>query len=126
MISASRIEFIFSDSLAKKSDTNCIEVQGITGIARFNLDILSFFKEEVKSYLLQLPNQFLSERMGGKGGWSFLNACMTEKNEHWGEHMDMQRLFLLGEALGYVRCPLPKQMWTALPGGMPYYTVDIV
>ena len=56
---------------------------------------------------------------------SFLNACMTQSGEHWGEHPSMDTLFVLGMAVGYVTCLLPRDSWKNLPGGMPYYQVNL-
>jgi len=54
-----------------------------------------------------------------------LNACYTKAGEHWGEHVSMDRLFTLGQAAGYVKCCLPRELWPALPGSMPYYVIDL-
>ena len=68
--------------------------------------------------LEQLPFKF---RESGGGGWSFLNACRRADGYHWGEHIDMARLFALGMAVGRVKPSLPDSMIHLLPGGMPYF-----
>jgi hypothetical protein len=54
---------------------------------------------------------------------SFLNACMTKDDNQWGEHQNMEQLLALGIAIGYARILLPRNMWSVLPGGVPYFSV---
>lgn len=56
-------------------------------------------------------------------GWSFLNMPFDKNGEQWGEQLNAEQLVVLGTALGRVSCVLPREMWSVLPGGMPYYTV---
>ena len=73
--------------------------------------------------LSHLPTGF---HKSGGGGWSFLQACQDDNDVQWtGEHRTMDMLFALGQALGYVALALPREMWAALPGGMPYFVVDV-
>ena len=79
-------------------------------------------KEVIGAMLAELPDEF--QRNGG-GGWSFLNACMTRSGEQWtGMHQTMDKLFMLGIAAGQAGWLLPRDMWPALPGGMPYVVID--
>jgi hypothetical protein len=77
---------------------------------------------EIAEMLSQLEDGFFA---GRGGGMSFLRACYTRDEEHWGEHRDMDALFVLGLAVGLVTHALPREMWSALPGGMPYFIIDI-
>jgi predicted nucleic acid binding AN1-type Zn finger protein len=71
--------------------------------------------------LNQLPDNFKEET---GGGCSFLNACNNNKDEQWtGEHRRMEQLFTMGLGIGKVSCPLPKEMWQLVSGGMPYYMI---
>jgi len=79
-------------------------------------------RTEIEALLRQLPEQFMKDK---GGGWSFLNACVTRADEQWGEHRNIDELICLGMALGVVSFQLPREMWPALPGGMPYFCVDI-
>lgn len=59
------------------------------------------------------------------GGWTFLNACHDRHGNLWtGFHRRMEELFMLGLAIGKVHCLFPRDLWDALPGGMPFYMVD--
>ncbi len=74
----------------------------------------------MREFLLALPDSF---QASGGGGMSFLNACMDRNGVQWGEHRDIEQLFCLGTALKLCSLCLPRDMWDALPGGMPYYVV---
>lgn len=79
-------------------------------------------RADVVEMLKELPKPF---RKTEGGGWSFLNACMTESGEQWGEHRNIDELICLGRALGLVEFPMPREMWNVLPGGMPYFSVNV-
>jgi hypothetical protein len=71
--------------------------------------------------LAELPDMF---KESGGGGWSFLNACDDRHGNQWtGLHQRMEQLFQLGIGIDKVECQLPREVWPALPGGMPYYIV---
>lgn len=98
-----------------------VVIEGIKGIARFDKGALADHAEMIAWMLLELPDQF---RASAGGGWSFLNACDDRHGNQWtGLHATMEMLFMLGLAVGMVKLMLPRDMWEALPGGMPYYVV---
>lgn len=118
-----RVQEIFLDCLFRDGEdaSTAVMVEGIT--TRFGLhpDRIESHRDDVKTLLAQLPETFHAE---AGGGWSFLNACTNRDGELWtGEHRIMEQLFVLGMALGLVECQLPREMWSVLPGGMPYYVV---
>jgi hypothetical protein len=94
-----------------------ILVPGITHDFGFHPERLQAHKDEVLSFIEQLPVNFLREP---GGGWSFLNLCMTKDDEQWGEHLDCEALYVLAAGLKLAGFCLPKKMWEILPGGMPY------
>ncbi len=52
---------------------------------------------------------------------SYVDDC---RGEQWtGLHPTVDMLFTLGLAAGRVVCLMPRELWDALPGGMPYYMV---
>lgn len=92
----------------------------VTGV-HFDKAQLADHAELIAGLLLELPDEF---KASGGGGWSFLNACNDRHGNQWtGLHRTMERLFMLGMGIGMVTCQLPREMWDALPGGMPYYVV---
>jgi len=95
---------------------------GVRGRFLFNKAKLEKEKDNIVLMLRQLPHQFMKDQ---GGGWSFVNACVTEKGDQWGEQRDIDDLVCLGVALGVVSFPLPREHWSMLPGGMPYFCVDL-
>lgn len=78
--------------------------------------------KDIETLLRQLPEEFYATK---GGGMSFLRACLRFDEQQWGEHRDMENLMVLGMAVKKVTCLMPKEMWPALPGGMPYYRIEV-
>ena len=122
-LTSKKVELIFTDCLFKYGeDTSDPAIaEGITSGFGFNKERLESHKEDISTMLSQLPKEFQSN---DGGGMSFLNACNNAKGEQWtGLHFVMEQLFSLGQACGKVKCLMPRDMWSVLPGGMPYYSV---
>ncbi len=101
---------------------NAIEVQGIVNNYAFHPGRVAEKAAQIGAMLAELPVEFQST---GGGGGSFLNACQTKSGEQWtGLHRQMERLLVLGIAAGKARWLLPRNLWVALPGGMPYVSVN--
>ncbi len=122
VLSSRRVHEIFTACLFRDGEdtSNAVEAEGITMNVGFNPTRLDEHKAEIGAMLKELPEEFQAT---GGGGWSFLNACMDKHGNHWAEHPTMQELFLLGLATGKVECQMSREMWAAMPGGMPYYVV---
>ncbi len=98
-------------------------VQGIERTEDFHAGRLDENRQAIIDLLNELPEQF--HKRGG-GGWTFLNACNDKNGRQWtGFHYEMEMLFMLGMAAGYVSELMPRDLWQILPGGMPYYMIDI-
>lgn len=96
--------------------SKAVMVEGIVGKFGFDPVRLKAKEADIVSMLGQLPPQF-------REGYSFLAACERADGVQWGEHKTMDELFMLGMAIGKVKLCLPRELWGALPGGMPYYIV---
>jgi len=105
-----------------KIPDGAVLVEGILAKFGFHPERLQNHSAQVEKWLLALPHEF---RKNEGGGYSFLAACNDDTGLQWGEHRDMDKLFCLGMALGLVRCLMPREMWSVLPGGMPYYAIDL-
>lgn len=119
-INRTRVKELFESCLTGK---NIVEVEGI--ISRYGLDkeILDANKDEIKGMLQELPDQF---KYNSGGGWSFLNACNDRDGNQWtGLHERMEQLFVLGMGLGIVEYVMPRDLWAAFPGGMPFLVVKL-
>lgn len=122
-LDSSRVESIFRDCLFRDGEDTSkhVRAEGITCSVGLHPERLQSHRNEIIGMLEELPNNF-HERTGG--GWSFLNACQDRNGRQWtGLHLRMEQLFQLGIAVGRVKCLLPRQLWSFLPGGMPYYVV---
>lgn len=121
-LQAELVEAIFLDCLSREGEDTAHRVEGVVRTVAFCQERLADHKHEILSMLAELPDAF--KKTGG-GGWTFLNACSDKNGRQWtGLHQRMEQLFQLGIGLGVVRSLLPREMWKALPGGMPYYVIE--
>ena len=119
MIECSRISDIFRSCLAENNEP--LIVEGVIGKFGFSAIELEKYREEIVSILMNLPGDFMRSKGGGT---SFLSACMDSDGYQWGEHRNVNELMCLGMAIGKVKYCLPREMWSILPGGMPYFMID--
>lgn len=103
---------------------DAVLVEGVLSNFGLHPGRLETHKAEIAELLAQLPTNFQPLPDGG-GGWSFLNACMTEGGVQWGEHRDIERLVVLGIATEQASFSMPRDMWSILPGSLPYFGVKI-
>ncbi len=109
------------DLLSWKNPPGFVLAQGVVSKFAFRKNNLEAHREDVASLLRCLPDEFHKDK---GGGWSFLNGCMDKDGVQWGEQRDVDTLICLGLALGLVSFPMPRDMWSVLPGGVPYFVVD--
>lgn len=96
-------------------------VEGLLSKFVLRIDEVEKHREEIQGFISQLSPDF-SKHKGG--GTSFLNLCFTAKGEQWGEHRSGEILVVLAIALDLAGYCLPKEIWGALPGGVPYIWFD--
>lgn len=122
-LTSENVEKIFLDCLFQKAEDSSQAkiVEGIRNKFGFNPEKLEKNKEAIISLLNQLPDDF--KESVGEGGMSFLNACVTNKDDQWGEHSNVEQLICLGMAIDKVQYVFPKEIWIGLPGGMPYIVI---
>lgn len=104
-----------------RSDIETVFVKGVINDFGFHKQRLEEKRADIASMLDQLDDSFKTD---SGGGMTFLNACMTKSGVQWGEHPSMEMLFVLGIGLGLCNFPLPRELWSALYGGMPYVQID--
>ena len=98
--------------------------EGIMAPSALHAGRLAGHRDEILRMLGDLPENFrLDTGLGGGGGWSFLEAAVTRKGTHWAEHPTIDQLVQLGLGVGAVKYLLGREMWSAFPGGMPYFAV---
>jgi hypothetical protein len=123
LIDPNRVEEILKDCLFRDDEEieHHLLVDGILNPFAFSPERIDEHYPEITKFLDSLPEAF-QEKTGG--GWSFLNAFTDKDGNQWtGLHRTMDFLFCLGMAAGRVKSCVPRELWTILPGGMPYYVV---
>lgn len=123
-LTAAAVRVLMNDCLFRQDEDvgNAVTVEGVVNNFGFNPVRLEKHKAEIAELLAELPTQFQPEPEGG-GGWSFLNACVDQHGDQWGEHRDIECLMCLGVATKQAQImDIPKEV---LPGGMPYFRVLI-
>ncbi len=98
-----------------------IIVEGITIKTGFDPVKIENHKKDIAELLNQLPVQFQHDQ---GGGFSFTAAPFNKAEQQWGEQMNAQELMLLGVAAGMVQYCMPRELWSAMPGGVPYFVVN--
>jgi hypothetical protein len=67
----------------------------------------------------------LDEKFFGDTGGGFLELCQTKDGHQWGEHRDMEALCVLAIAASLGQWCAPRELWSVLPGGMPYVVFNL-
>jgi hypothetical protein len=122
-LAAERVEQVFRDCLFRddESTDDRVVAEGVINTFGLHPGRLAEHRAEIGQLLRELPGPFMQSQ---GGGWSFLNACMDRHGVQWtGLHRTMDELFVLGIATGQADYLLPRELWQALPGGMPYIVV---
>ena len=121
-LTAANVTEVFMDCLFRDGEdtSKAVVAEGIINKFGFHPDRLDLHKSEIRAMLEGLPDDFQPDKGGGT---SFLNACMTKDGEHWGEHQNMEQLLALGIATKQATILMPRELWGALPGSMPYIGV---
>lgn len=121
-LTAENVDSVFMKCLFKEGEPtdNHVIAEGVIHKIGFHPDRVKENEGNIISMLNDLPDSF-KQSVGG--GMSFLNACLTSEGEQWGEHSNIDQLVCLGLAIKKVSIPFPRDVWTALPGGMPYFVV---
>ena len=120
---ADRVDSTFKACLFKDNEdtTDHIVAEGIVSTVGFHPGRIEENREVIHDMLAELPDDF---KASGGGGYSFLNACLDRHGNQWtGMHQKQEQLVQLGIAINEVEFILPRDMWPAFPGGMPYFTV---
>ena len=130
-LTAKNVETIFLDCLFRQDEIEdakpkpgleMVAVKGIIQSFGFNKVRVDLHKEEIRQLLSQLPEPF-REDIGG--GWTFLNGCVKQNGDQWGEQRNVEQLMALGIASEQAKIQTPKELWDVLPGGVPYFSVKV-
>lgn len=126
MLTSARVEQILTDCLYRDGEfdgpvddehipPDAVRAEGVLNRYAFHPVRLASHRAEINELLEQLPLSFES-------GDSFLNACVDRNEELWGQHIDIERLLSLGEAIGRVEW-LRHPMLLKIGAGLPYVKI---
>lgn len=113
------IKCLFSDEelIDGKPIVEPVIVYGIKMNVGFSPNNLDKYKDKINSFLDVTHETF-------RQGWTFLNLCLDKKENLWtGNHSTMEKLLLLGLAIGRIEYCCKRDLWEVLPGGMPYIII---
>jgi hypothetical protein len=95
--------------------------EGVTNSFGFHPGRLEEKRPVVIEMIEKLDSAF---RKSGGGGASFLQLCVDKDGNQWGEHRECSDLIAIANALKLASFPMGRNLWSALPGGMPYVTFE--
>lgn len=102
-------------------EDGAISVDGLTGQWWFHAQRINEKSEQIAELLRELPTPF---HAGSGGGWSFTKASNDRHGNEWtSRNQDMESLFALGIAAGLAKWLDDRDVWHAMPGGVPYVIV---
>jgi hypothetical protein len=126
---AEKLDKIVRDSLYRESEVpdgkppaDAVIVDGIRGKMGFHPQRLESHRAEVVEILREMSPQFFK---GSGDGWTFLQLPADKHGNQWGEQRDANNLMVLAFGMGLGRLCLPREMWSTLPGAMPYVMFDL-
>ncbi len=127
-LTGENVERIFVDCLyrseewdpeTKATPPGAVIVQGIMVDFGFHPGRIAQHRAELLEMIKELPEPFFSGSDGG--GWSFLAMCNDRDGRQWADlHLTMEKLMCLAMAAKLASYCAPREIWGALPGGMPY------
>lgn len=121
-ISSKRVREMTKDSLFKLIDIDRtlkepLVVKAIERTYRFHPDRVASHELEVSSMLHELPEIF-------KNGYSFDDMAYDKLGRRWTNYQStMEDLMSLGIATGQVSYVMPRDFWSAFPGGVPFIQI---
>ncbi len=131
-LTAQNVQEVFFDCMFRDEELTLLEkgqipesailVEGVVSKVGFESNRIKQNTPAIKDMLLNLPDAFFHDK---GGGFTFLGAAEDKEGRHWGEHRSIEQLMQLGIAAKLIRYCLPREVWGALPGGMPYFTIKL-
>lgn len=123
-LNATNLNEVFMNCLFKDGEQteNHIIGEGIMLKIGFHPERLKEAEPIIDEMLGCLDDSFKKD---GGGGMSFLNMCEDKDGNQWADmHETMDKLVTLGMATKKMSYLMPRDMWIALPGGVPYIVVN--
>jgi hypothetical protein len=125
MINSEKVIKLFENCLFKEEEiingkpiVDPICAEGVMSKIGFHPERIKEATNEIVEMLNCLPEEF-------KSGYTFLNFCQTKDGKQWtGLHQVCDQLVTMGIAIGKITYCLPREMWSILPGGVPYIQIN--
>ena len=100
-----------------------VKVEAVADTYGFSQANLETVKDNIIELLMQLSESFFK---GIGDGDSFSNAVRNDRGIVWTKsQVEVDQLLALGLGIGMITYSLPRDMWAILPGGMPYFTINM-
>ena len=117
-LSSEKVDVTLTDCLCNPDTPDAVEVEAVLKTYLFSREALDRNRETIDGMLNALPAPF---HEGDGDSWSFLNMCEDREGNQWADlHSTQEKLVALGIGVGRVHFPLPRSLWSALPGSVPY------
>ena len=120
ILNAETVKQIFTDTLAENNkvcEEEAQEVEGVQLHVFFCRQKLKHYADQIKTMLKQMNHKY-------KEGWTFLNFVENGLEFQWTSlHLDADMLLCLGLAHNYIEYCAPRELWSHLPGGVPYIRI---
>ena len=122
-LTSENVYSVFSDCFFRDGEdtSQLVKAEAIVQTFGFHPERLASHKKDIASLLAHLPREF---RPGEGGGMSFLTSVLDSNGNQWGEQTNAEQLFALGLASELITIQVPRNMWSMLPGGVPYFVLS--
>lgn len=125
-LASERVHSLFRSTLYKEEEAaasggappdGTVVVEGLTGKFGLHPERLEATRTAVVEMIDDLDPKFLRE---SGGGFTFLGLPFDKNGEQWGEQHCAELLLVLAIGLGLAKILVPREIWGAFPGGVPY------
>ncbi len=123
-LTAENVSAVLTKCLFDKGEdtSGAIIVKGVRSQFGFHPGRLKENTVSIQQMINQLPNEFNKVPNGGS---PFMQACMTNTGQQWGEHANIDELVCLGLATNLISWVMEdRAAWNMFPGGMPYFMIN--
>lgn len=123
LLTAANVREVFFASMYDNESTDeekkrHFPIKGVRLHIGFHPDRLKRSTDRINDLIDCLPAEFFEG-----AGDSFLQACVDRSGTQWGEHENIDQLLCLGLAIHRIHFLIPRELWSGLPGGMPFFKV---
>jgi len=126
MRTVERVQDILRDCLYSEEELNdsllpesAVIVEGVSRSLGFHPERLVRNRGEIQTLIQEIVTDKFLKSDGG--GFSFLNLCEDRSGELWtSQHSTVDDFVCLSIGCGMAGFCLPRNLWGAFPGGLPY------